>query len=505
MEKSYRIEVKDFGPIVRAEVDIRPLTVFIGPSNTGKSYLAVLLYALHKCLGGTDAPLGTLGIQRGMYRPFDHSTTLSTKVEKSLKDWGVAASNGGSFPEMPRNLLEAIRPILEEAKGLDRHLRDRILQCFGVEDFGELVRRSGARTSSHIALNVPQPGNSDMVRYEFEFGSNETGVSGRIPATGSSSWKPDLFKDIAPLVQRMGLEDLHSASGTRFLFRELLSRLFQSLLGPAGRQAYYLPADRTGVMHSHQVVVSAILQNASMSGLRPSANVPMLSGVLTDFLTLLIGIGDKRRQRPRRRKTTGPTEPELAEPLEDGLLQGTVRMETSDTGYPRFAYRPKGWQHDLPLMRASSMVSELSPVVLYLRHIIHPGDVLIIEEPEAHLHPAMQAAFARELARLVHKGVRIIFTTHSEWFLEQIGNLVRLSALPSTNRKGLEAADCALKPEEVGAWLFKAGNRPKGSVVEEIALDPETGLYPVGYDVVSETLYNQGAAIYNRIQESKQG
>ncbi len=47
----YRIEVADFGPIVRASVDVRPLTVFAGPSNTGKSYLAMLVYALHRCFG----------------------------------------------------------------------------------------------------------------------------------------------------------------------------------------------------------------------------------------------------------------------------------------------------------------------------------------------------------------------------------------------------------------------------------------------------------------------
>ena len=41
----------DFGPIAKAEIDLRPLTVFVGPSNTGKSYLAILLYALHKSIG----------------------------------------------------------------------------------------------------------------------------------------------------------------------------------------------------------------------------------------------------------------------------------------------------------------------------------------------------------------------------------------------------------------------------------------------------------------------
>ncbi len=76
------------------------------------------------------------------------------------------------------------------------------------------------------------------------------------------------------------------------------------------------------------------------------------------------------------------------------------------------------------------MVSELAPVVLSLRDLAHPGGVLIIEEPESHLPPAMPAVFARELAWLAHSGIRVAVTTHSEWLLDRFANLVRLSSLP---------------------------------------------------------------------------
>ena len=33
----YRIRLRDFGPIERADVEFRPLTVFVGPSNSGKT------------------------------------------------------------------------------------------------------------------------------------------------------------------------------------------------------------------------------------------------------------------------------------------------------------------------------------------------------------------------------------------------------------------------------------------------------------------------------------
>ena len=47
--ESLQLSVSNFGPIVQAEIDLRPLTVFVGPSNTGKSFLAMLVYALHRC------------------------------------------------------------------------------------------------------------------------------------------------------------------------------------------------------------------------------------------------------------------------------------------------------------------------------------------------------------------------------------------------------------------------------------------------------------------------
>ena len=47
-----KLNVTNFGPIVKAEIDLRPLTVFVGPSNTGKSYLAMLIYALHRSFNG---------------------------------------------------------------------------------------------------------------------------------------------------------------------------------------------------------------------------------------------------------------------------------------------------------------------------------------------------------------------------------------------------------------------------------------------------------------------
>ena len=56
--ENFEIQVADFGPILEAKVNLRPLTVFVGPSNTGKSYLAILIYALYRFFSsiGTQIP-----------------------------------------------------------------------------------------------------------------------------------------------------------------------------------------------------------------------------------------------------------------------------------------------------------------------------------------------------------------------------------------------------------------------------------------------------------------
>ena len=294
----------------------------------------------------------------------------------------------------------------------------------------------------------------------------------------------------------LDFEDDERVFITAKLFNTLTDMVFPYTVGPVSRPVHYLPADRTGVMHTHRVVVSSLIGRASRAGLQRDAPLPILSGVLADFLEQLIELGDVPGRRRR-------SHDKLAELLESEILGGAIRVERSETGYPSFYYRPDGWKGDLPLMNTSSMVSELAPVVLYLRHVVQRGDVLIIEEPESHLHPAMQVAFMRLLAAAVRFGIRVIVTTHSEWVLEALANLVRLSEVAKGRRKGIDGANLALTPDEVGAWLFKPRKSPRGSVVEEIPLDVESGTFPAGYGEITESLYNDWAWISNRIAEGR--
>ena len=483
---NYRIEVADFGPIRRAEVELRPLTVFAGPSNTGKSYLAMLIYALHQCFGLSYSPRARQSRVRYWFAGAMAESLLGTSgVAQRFIEWWSTSNQGKASP-LPDELAAAIRPMLEQLSGASGYLEQELRRCFSVDALADLVRRGNCDTCAAVTLHIPNEQHEDQVRYRFEFRAEHVHVSGHIyelPPVPISNF-------LIGNRYRPGRADLDDAP---FLVRSVLDAMFESLISPMVRPAHYLPADRTGVMHSHQVVVSALIQSATRAGLRPSANIPLLSGVLGDFLDDLIGMSQQTPESSRK----------SAEAVEKNLLAGSIRVQRSEAGYPSFSYRPRRWDSDLPLMRTSSMVSELAPVVLYLRHLVQPGDLLIIEEPESHLHPALQTEFARELARLVHSGVRVLLTTHSEWILEAFANLVRFSELSKEGREGIPGADVALAPDQVGAWLFKPDPDGRGSAVEEILLDTDAGSFPAGFGEVTEALYNEWARIGNRIEAAK--
>ena len=92
------IAVKNFGPIAEANIDLRPLTVFVGPSNTGKTYFATLVYALHGVLAGFPRyPLlnhALFSLPKAMFGSdsFDDVQNGLVGVPMELKGGGVDAS-----------------------------------------------------------------------------------------------------------------------------------------------------------------------------------------------------------------------------------------------------------------------------------------------------------------------------------------------------------------------------------------------------------------------------
>jgi len=70
-------------------------------------------------------------------------------------------------------------------------------------------------------------------------------------------------------------------------------------------------------------------------------------------------------------------------------------------------------------------VKELSPLVLYLRYLAKPGELLIIDEPEMNLHPEAQVKMTEFLTMLINAGLNILVTTHSPYVVDHLANLIK--------------------------------------------------------------------------------
>ena len=505
------IEVENFGPIVHAKLDLRPMTVFIGPSNTGKSYLAVLLYAFHRvfgAIGGSPGPLryGLWRSQIGSSVPecTEEAAAAFAQLARSVSDVIGSREDESADIELPDGVVEFL---CSEFDKLGGDIGSEILRCFGMDATEALVRKDSPERA-FVTIRHHRSRHPNVLEQKLS-------IDGRMVEFRTTIPREVSFRTagLENSYLRFGLQKIEYATsgqsddedawpiGYLESISSLMDLALPQVVGALGLRGFYLPSDRTGVMHAHGAVVSAVVDSAPMAGLRPVSRTPLLSGVLADFLSQLIRIDQLTDWQGTDRRPKAS--PDISRQIEKNILRGSIDIERSEIiNYPHFTYRPDDWKEDLPLMHASSMVSELAPVVLYLRHLVRPGNVLIIEEPESHLHPAAQVEFTRQLAKLVQQGYRVIITTHSEWILEELANVVQRSQLPPEELSTISESDAALTADQVGVWLFRPKARPRGSEVVHVPLG-DSGLYDSGFDDVAIALSNDGANIFNRIGKNQ--
>ena len=519
-----RISVQDFGPIAKGTVDLRPLTVFVGPSNTGKTYFAILVYALHRILNGFPR-LPVKNTHRGFLwagLPYGKSSAKSTDVlDEDLQDvLGKLeiAARPLTFLDLPATIRDIVEINIKNPGLLGTDLVTELQRCFDLESVSNLVRLTEHPNEMTVSLDISEEG---MDLWNFRMGilnsDSDVATDGQIEdMVLFPQGRPDTVSrssEVLSRIQHLVREKAHeSVRDSWFQSEHRTARLFEEIIHEAagsGAGTHYLPAARSGIMQSHRVIASSLVARSARAGLERFPVVPTFSGVMADFLQRLILYDERSRggfalQQLARGVASGVRISDLADALELETLAGEIRLSESPTGgYPEFVYRPRETEDDIRLSRASSMVSELAPVVLFLRGTVGIGDTLIIEEPEAHLHPAAQTQMAVTLARLVRAGVRVVVTTHSDWLLKEIGNLMREGELgeePDAN-EGEASPPSSLRSSDVGIWLFSRTETSTGSTVEEIPFDRIEGVEPQDYEDVAEALYNRSADLQNRLEE----
>ena len=505
-----RIAVENFGPIEKGEVELRPLTIFVGASNTGKTYFSVLIYSLHNALEGfLRIPVVSRQVDRliqggaksfflgSLFMTEERREAISNVLDEFNDKWSQE-DRPLKFSDLPARAQHDAKDTLLGSDGAVENLVHELQRCFDLQSASGLIGARERADRAKVSLNVSE-GQQSQWRFDVTLSNSGSDVEGEIedivlvPARGPNSELGRRAKHI---------EGLFKAGQ----FPKVLAEL-SDLVGLESKQAYYLPAARSGIMQSHRVIASSIMARATRAGLERVSELPTFPGVLADFMQRLI---DHRGPEVGFQRAARGSEciRAIADDLEGGTLGGkVVAQQQSAGGYAEFLYRPRNAKQSIGLGRASSMVTELAPLVLFLRDGIGAGDTLIIEEPEAHLHPAAQTEVAYSLARLVNAGVRVVATTHSDWLLKEFGNLMREGEFKEKTGNFVDpsSAQGRLRPEDVGVWLFRKGESGGGSTVSEIPFDRIEGIEPSDYEDVAEELYNRSAKLQNRLAEATTG
>ena len=149
---------------------------------------------------------------------------------------------------------------------------------------------------------------------------------------------------------------------------------------------------------------------------------------------------------------------DFASEIESQLLSGTVTIGKEGDVQFEPSSAPGHDSLPLPIQMSSSSVKTLSGLVIYLRHLAKKGDVLIIDEPEMNLHPDNQRRLARIFARMINNGLRLVISTHSDYIIRELNNLIMLKALALLSRDTVVESeyspDEAIDKTAVQAFLF---------------------------------------------------
>ena len=480
------LDVENFGPIAEAKnIEFKPMTVFVGKSNTGKTYLAVLLHALLKArLRINSLEAFNDAVQRGDVHVFEDHRIADLRREchpsKAVRTDGFSPRRGAALHEFPvSKLTEVARSLLEDATKLYlthflTESSNSIRGVFDVNDILELSSRPGRR--------------STPLKIDLSDTSSSTSLSVVGPMVENLEI-PSMFEVLYD--QGSDVEDGKNGKHPLDIWLALQSYA-ESGVGHYPH-SHYLKAGRTGLLDAYRELAATLIARAAARSRRETAINPLAVNYATsEFLQYVVLVNSSLD----RRRSDLPVA-KLSELLEQGVLGGRIRIEES-VGVTSFEF--DDGHVSVPLDQASSMVTELAPITLFLRCFIDPGDLLIIDEPEAHLHPEAQQQMAAALAFMVRSGLRVLITTHSHYMVEQLSAFVNASKLDETTRKralslggALGEEDIYLNEDETAVYSFRMSPEHGGSVVEEIFMGEE---YEYGPDDHSDATVRQ----FNRSQ-----
>lgn len=421
------IEIKNFGPIDSLKFDLnKDLHLIYGKNAIGKSYATYCIYCLLKNIKNKAIGNRYIYFDKQEENSFGKFVTAKLKILKSTKSI-----------DCTKDLLKLVENELKQVilKGLQNSLRNTFSSLKNLKN-----RYSGKNYEFVITISKSETltiFSNDDGELDLKFVDHLKKVE--IIQKETKSTKFSLY-----INDRMefgkSLEGEFTKEFIRYTFlkvNQILRKLDFNI-----RDIYYLPASRSGLyqaLNAFTPIIAELTQNRFFMQ-NKSIELPSLSEPLADYFIDLSTVDKKNVNK----EFAG-----IIKSIQNEILKGEVEY---DDKTKRILYKPQGIELELNLSEASSMVSELSPLVLYFKHIINHKyastkardnffydpfyifnqgskkekgyDILFIEEPEAHLHPEVQVKLIEVFAKLSSLNLKIFITSHSNYMFNKLNNLI---------------------------------------------------------------------------------
>ncbi len=404
MEQNWILNIRNFGKIEEGRIEIAPFLIFVGENNSGKSYLMSLLW-------------GLLAVGRRLFPKNPPSTEAYLKC-KELIDEIIKKNEYELKAEDNQIFIDFFNSLLREKRGY--FLR----QVFSTD----LLRID--------ELKIINYKRQKPLKIRFEEDNGQRFSSGKnyvqFPINKFNVSNFEKYKIIQYILWKLLMEDLGAP-------------LFSQSENKRGKgEPLFLPASRTGFMLAYKSLTSDVM---SAWGYEEEVDskftLPMIR-----FLQSLVSQEEKIKINKYKN---------VIDYIENDILNGKIIIE--NTPIKSYKYTPKGLKKDFPLFITSSLVVELSPLSILLKSNLKFKS-LIIEEIEAHLHPAIQRAVTRAIIQLVNAGLPVWITTHSDIVFQHINNMIKLSNIKDNKRKKIMEElkynkNDLLKLDKVRAYEFE--------------------------------------------------
>ena len=418
----WRLIVEDYGKIKRAEIDVAPLTMFVGDNNSGKSYLMALLWGIQE-----------LGITALIGDEYVDTEDINSVVEWIYQQISIAITN-----KKHEVLLGEISELLETVLNneLQKNKEKFVRNIFNSNaiDIGKLEIKLENMTDKKLSFECID--GSGMV--DISYGN--TGGIGISKKILEEKW--DGAYDLKWLLIRI----IYSVC--------LGAELFET----ERAHNIYLPAARTGFMLTKDIINKVGRKN-TFNFYKEKEEIGPFTRPINHFLDVMGDLSLDAMGKEANLK--------LVSQLESEMTDGTI--EISNMPNKEVQYVPNGYDKGFPLRLSSAVVTELAPLILILKH---KKDItsFYYEEPEMCLHPQLQNKVGKTICRMVNSDIQMLITTHSDILIQHINNMIKLSkhreCKEICGRFGYIQSDL-LSAKQVKVYQLKAKTNEK-TIVEEL-------------------------------------